>query len=387
MDDYFLKNYDLSKGQVVQSLFVSEYALRHFSAANQSASWNGRLIHTLIGAIQLIPILGPIGSAMERGIAHLKNKNLPERKIEARILDPNSGHRSETNVLEKTAQTIQQTPAIQDAIAPEVKPVKAFHTRINALHPCLNERNPPLFKQPTQGFLKLPNLFSDKDKKNIQYIRVNFTYQDKPFHIQFFSPSDSMDIFLSNMPANENVQFRFTAIGHDRKALDLNFPSFDFLVNEQKGEYQFIGTENDMECTFTALKDVTQQEIPQSYNSIYTMPSIDLSNPLRITLSGNEKLSWVEPEEDVASSEHYTVNNQTNFTQLLTFELGNYRGKDRLPVSFPIVISPGETKKISQDSLFKAWDTGYRLATQNSPRPPNLELALFSIQQDIYQNE
>lgn len=63
MSDCQLNNYNLTKCEVIQSIVISEYGLRHLEQARQSTkcSWG----HRIIGVIELFPIIGAIVSLIE----------------------------------------------------------------------------------------------------------------------------------------------------------------------------------------------------------------------------------------------------------------------------------------------------------------------------------
>lgn len=74
-----LDNYELSSLKVLQSLIVSEYALRHVKKA-----WEGRsVLHLTIALIELLPIVGIIVSLFERFVVYLVDRKRDETlKIE-----------------------------------------------------------------------------------------------------------------------------------------------------------------------------------------------------------------------------------------------------------------------------------------------------------------
>ncbi len=63
MDSYLLPNYQLSCIELLQSLVVSEYGLRHLSEANQRPErmWG----HRLIALVEFIPVLGQLAMIVE----------------------------------------------------------------------------------------------------------------------------------------------------------------------------------------------------------------------------------------------------------------------------------------------------------------------------------
>ena len=69
MSNVLLNNYNLSFGEVIQSLFVSEYGLRHLEQAKiqTECEWG----HRIIAVIELCPLLGFIVSIIEALIASI----------------------------------------------------------------------------------------------------------------------------------------------------------------------------------------------------------------------------------------------------------------------------------------------------------------------------
>lgn len=66
MNNYLLKNQNLSCFEIVQSLFISEYGLRHLKIArSDSAYWLG---HAIIAMIELTPIVGLVATVIEIAI-------------------------------------------------------------------------------------------------------------------------------------------------------------------------------------------------------------------------------------------------------------------------------------------------------------------------------
>ncbi len=62
MENYLLDNYSLSKREVLQSLFVSEYGLRHWAhSKKQTYKWG----HRIIAVIELCPLIGLIATIIE----------------------------------------------------------------------------------------------------------------------------------------------------------------------------------------------------------------------------------------------------------------------------------------------------------------------------------
>ena len=67
MNNYLLKNYTLSSSEMIQSLFVSEYGLRHLSQSKTQPhlKWG----HRIIALIELCPLIGLVASIIEAIIA------------------------------------------------------------------------------------------------------------------------------------------------------------------------------------------------------------------------------------------------------------------------------------------------------------------------------
>ncbi len=67
MTSYLLKNYQLSGCELFQSLFVSEYGLRHLAQTkkDESRKWG----HRLIAAIELCPVIGLVATLIEAIVA------------------------------------------------------------------------------------------------------------------------------------------------------------------------------------------------------------------------------------------------------------------------------------------------------------------------------
>lgn len=63
MRNYALDNYKLSSSELLQSLFVSEYGLRHWALSNKQTShkWG----HRIIAVIELCPVIGLIATVIE----------------------------------------------------------------------------------------------------------------------------------------------------------------------------------------------------------------------------------------------------------------------------------------------------------------------------------
>lgn len=69
MQNYLLNNYFLSKNEIIESLFVSKYGLRHFTMAQAQEQYKWG--HRIIAFIELCPFIGPIANLVEACIAKL----------------------------------------------------------------------------------------------------------------------------------------------------------------------------------------------------------------------------------------------------------------------------------------------------------------------------
>jgi len=73
MLEYRLEDYSLTCGQACQSIFVSEYGLRHIQQGKLEQGCRA-VIHWVIGIVELIPLLGLLGSLIERICALVDDK-------------------------------------------------------------------------------------------------------------------------------------------------------------------------------------------------------------------------------------------------------------------------------------------------------------------------
>lgn len=75
MKMYFLDNYSLSEKEILQSLFISEYGLRHLNQARRypQHKWG----HRMIAYIELCPLIGVIASLIEAIVHKLLNNTSP----------------------------------------------------------------------------------------------------------------------------------------------------------------------------------------------------------------------------------------------------------------------------------------------------------------------
>lgn len=80
MESYYLSNYELSCLEIVQSLFVSEYGLRHLEQAklDSERAWG----HYTIALIQFVPVIGQIAMIIEwiafKALgSHVRNSDAP----------------------------------------------------------------------------------------------------------------------------------------------------------------------------------------------------------------------------------------------------------------------------------------------------------------------
>lgn len=87
-----LDSYALTPSQAIQSLFISDYALRHFNKACSGEDSSGRIFHFLIGAVQTIPIIGLIASLIEVAFVHLfGSAEGPQHPLRHFVSPPNQG--------------------------------------------------------------------------------------------------------------------------------------------------------------------------------------------------------------------------------------------------------------------------------------------------------
>lgn len=67
MENYFLTNYSLSVSEILQSLFISEYGLRHLAHSKTETQYKWG--HTFIAIVELCPLIGLIATVIERIVA------------------------------------------------------------------------------------------------------------------------------------------------------------------------------------------------------------------------------------------------------------------------------------------------------------------------------
>lgn len=72
MDDYLLPNYQLSCFELLQSLIVSEYGLRHLEQAriNEGCRWG----HRMVALVQFVPVLGQLVMLVEWVVSRLLDR-------------------------------------------------------------------------------------------------------------------------------------------------------------------------------------------------------------------------------------------------------------------------------------------------------------------------
>jgi hypothetical protein len=119
MKNYLLDNYSLSKREIFQTLFVSEYGLRHWSCARKEAS--SRWGHRMIAVIELCPFIGLIASIIEGVVGRyirsnhiqqtfltspLKEKVVRKRSMPQKKIFQGSQFQSQGTVSVRNAQNI-----------------------------------------------------------------------------------------------------------------------------------------------------------------------------------------------------------------------------------------------------------------------------------------
>lgn len=65
-----LDDYQLTKWQVIQSVFVSDYAIRHWNCAIEQKSWG----HLSIALLEFMPLVGVVASIIERVVVFIFDK-------------------------------------------------------------------------------------------------------------------------------------------------------------------------------------------------------------------------------------------------------------------------------------------------------------------------
>lgn len=76
MKNYLLDNYSISKRELLQSFFVSEYGLRHWAQSKKQTECKWR--HRIIAGIELCPLIGLLATITEKlGASYIRSTNKP----------------------------------------------------------------------------------------------------------------------------------------------------------------------------------------------------------------------------------------------------------------------------------------------------------------------
>ena len=78
---YILDNYRFSGFELARSVLVSAYGTRHLSHAKDASNWNERIVHSLIGLIESMPVIGQVASVFERIFVYMLLSKIPEVQI------------------------------------------------------------------------------------------------------------------------------------------------------------------------------------------------------------------------------------------------------------------------------------------------------------------
>ncbi len=109
--NYSLSNYHLTKKEIIQSCFASEYAFRHLSEAKKHPQYKWG--HRLIAMIEFCPILGQITTLIESIIAKQKRKTKSSTQINFSISKPIQPAGVNQNVIPKISSQATTEPSTQ----------------------------------------------------------------------------------------------------------------------------------------------------------------------------------------------------------------------------------------------------------------------------------
>jgi len=88
MKNYLLDSYNLSKCEMLQSLFVSEYGLRHWAHSKKQTPYKWG--HRIIAVIELCPLIGLIATIIESLVANRIRPNNVEPRSYTKPSSPTS---------------------------------------------------------------------------------------------------------------------------------------------------------------------------------------------------------------------------------------------------------------------------------------------------------
>ncbi len=85
-EDYSSLNYQVTSTQAAFSPLISIYSLRHLKAAQQSQTWQGRVIHSMLGVMEALPLIGMMTSVGEAFLCYkLKEAHQKAQEVEIGI--------------------------------------------------------------------------------------------------------------------------------------------------------------------------------------------------------------------------------------------------------------------------------------------------------------
>ncbi len=355
MADYSLNDYDLSKGEIFQSLFASEYALRHFSQANKT-SGKKRAVHTIIGAVEIIPVIGPIASILERCFVYAL--------------------KGSSDIASKDIFKINVENPTEDKIS------TAFYSTVSHHHFCVNETKPPQFEKYGQAFIemRIDTILPKHQKNNIDEISIDFLLGKQIFFHQTFKKNEfPKALFLPNVPYGKMATIQLT--GKEKTGTTIVEKKMDLTFDSTKAYYTL---QNDTAgIVFNRVACTTEQIITPPHiagPNAYPMGSHKIEKPLAIKITSGQAL--ITYSRAFFHKKHRIINNSQSIITL-TFELAAWINDQLISISLPLVIHPEETKEMSPEFFRNYWMDAYNNYT-NTPCPTDLDLEIQYIEQHAY---
>lgn len=378
MSSYLLDDYHLTTKEIIRSAFWSEYAVRHFVKANECSASEDRFIHRLIGLVESIPIVGAVASAIEGAYATWISNREPGELVKVV---------TKGGISLKSQKTIPNIKIFHQNDKREVP----FYSKFQLYHGCLNETNLPNFQNYAQGifrisknYLNLNNLALDDSN-----IAITFLYKGKPFHFycERIENQENFDIFLQNVPYNEEISIQFGVINKSGQSKKIK--TVTILPKHLWGEYRFKSINNIDRIESSDLVEPTtiqpglQIKEPKAYHLVR-----DIQLPLYLSAKATGGLDVHPDYTPVSEQDHILIENLSGFPIVLTFDLVPVSNRYLMEkaISYPLVIFPGDKKRLSKGFFSDIWHTCYALATDEKNISDPHVLDILYIQLDSFGN-
>ncbi len=228
---------------------------------------------------------------------------------------------------------------------------------------CVNTTLKAPFKNFAQGIIRLEAAeitLSHLRKNLIERIFIECSYQGNPFFTQPMTPGTSFEVFVADMPYNEEMRIKIIHNGESKIVTT-------FTPKKPMGIYDIVDENGAWKV---ALQD---QPVPQRLYSM-GIHQRDLDQPLSIAIDGAGKITLLSPTPE--PKKYYSIENQGSKIYIIFFEILCHHTDQNFAI--PIVVHPACPKNLPEKFLRRCVADAYQTVNKE-PHPPDASLTVFNI--------